>query len=146
MRNSLRILGVLVVMLGGAVLVYWAQTYEQSRRLACVRVLTTTQFLTQGATVGIEGKSAFFWSPSLRLSSESGQGFVAPLPVDSTRWAVLQRYRPGQAPLAVALQMQVLTKVIQQRKLQSVVMLVSDQEMEAWTHALSRSLVLEVCR
>lgn len=135
-------------MLGGAVLVYWAQTYEQSRRLVCVRVLTTTQFLTQGATVGIEGKSAFFWSPSLRLFSESGQGQgrVAPLPVDSTRWAVLQRYRPGQAPLAVALQMQVLIKVIQQRKLQSVVLLVSDQEMEAWTHALSRSLVLEVCR
>lgn len=146
MRNLLRFLGVFLVILIGAGLVYWAQTYEQSRRLACVQVMTTTQFLTQGAKVGPVGRSAFFWSPSLRISGLSGQSLVAPLPVDSARWAILQRYRPGQISLAVTLQMQALTKVIRQRKLQSVVLLVSDQELEPWIHALSRSLVLEVCR
>ena len=159
-RKSLQILIVSLTILLGGVVVYWAELYEQERRLACVQVITPTQFISKGVTIGKAGQSACFLSPALRTLTDStgallvslapgeaGQGtnWIDWLPVDSVRWAVINHFKPGQSKFAVNLQMQALAKTIQHRGLKQVVVLVPEEHRQAWLQALGRSLVLEVC-
>ena len=159
-RKSLQILIASLTILLGGVVVYWAEQYEQSRRLACVRIITPAEFLTGGVTIGQAGQSACLLSPALRSITDStgallvrlapgasteGPTWIDWLPVDSTRWAHILQYRSGEASFAVNLQMQTLAKTIRQRGLQRVVLLIPEEHRQAWLQALGRSLVLEVC-
>ena len=159
-RKSLQILIASLTILLGGVVVYWAEQYEQSRRLACVRIITPAEFLTGGVTIGQAGQSACLLSPALRSITDStgallvrlapgasteGPTWIDWLPVDSTRWAHILQYRSGEASFAVNRQMQTLAKTIRQRGLQRVVLLIPEEHRQAWLQALGRSLVLEVC-
>ncbi len=159
-RKSLQILIASLTILLGGVVVYWAEQYEQSQRLACVRVITPAEFLMEGVTIGQAGQSACLLSPALRsltdstgallvslapAASSDGPKWIDWLPVDSTRWAHILQYRSGQASFAVNLQMQTLAKTVRQRGLQRVVLLIPEEHRQAWLQALGRSLVLEVC-
>ncbi len=159
-RKSLQILIASLTILLGGVVVYWAEQYEQSRRLACVRIITPAEFLTGGVTIGQAGQSACLLSPALRSITDStgallvrlapgasteGPTWIDWLPVDSTRWVHILQYRSGEASFAVNLQMQTLAKTIRQRGLQRVVLLIPEEHRQAWLQALGRSLVLEVC-
>lgn len=159
-RKSLQILIASLTILLGGVVVYWAEQYEQSQRLACVRVITPAEFLMEGVTIGQAGQSACLLSPALRsltdstgalivslapVASSDGPKWIDWLPVDSTRWAHFLQYRSGQASFAVNLQMQTLAKTVRQRGLHRVVLLIPEEHRQAWLQALGRSLVLEVC-
>ena len=159
-RKLLQILIASLTILLGGVVVYWAEQYEQSQRLACVRVITPAEFLTEGVTIGQAGQSACLLSPALRFLTDStgallvslapaassdGPKWIDWLPVDSTRWAHILQYRSGQASFAVNLQMQTLAKTVRQRGLHRVVLLIPEEHRQAWLQALGRSLVLEVC-
>ena len=159
-RKSLQILIASLTILLGGVVVYWAEQYEQSRRLACVRIITPAEFLTGVVTIGQAGQSACLLSPALRSITDStgallvrlapgasteGPTWIDWLPVDSTRWAHILQYRSGEASFAVNLQIQTLAKTIRQRGLQRVVLLIPEEHRQAWLQALGRSLVLEVC-
>jgi len=159
-RKSLQILIAGLTILLGGVVVYWAEQYEQSRRLACVQVITPAKFMTEGVSIGQAGQSACLLSPSLRSLTDSagallislaprepndGPNWIDWLPVDSIRWAHILEYRPGEATFAVNLQMQSLAKTVRQRGLKRVVVLIPEEHRQAWLHALGRSLVLEVC-
>ena len=160
MRRSIRIFIAVLTILVGGVAVYWAELYEQERRLACVQVITPTQFISQGVTIGKAGQSACFLSPALRTLTDSagamlirlapqepsqGPQWIEWLPVDSVRWVVINQYKPGQSKFAVSLQIQALAKTIRHRGLKRVVVLVPEEHRQPWLHALGQSLVLEVC-
>ena len=99
-RKSLQILIAGLTILLGGVVVYWAEQYEQSRRLACVQVITPAEFLKEGVTIGQAGQSACLLSPALRSLTDSagsllvslapaalseGPKWIDWLPVDSIR-------------------------------------------------------------
>ncbi len=159
-RKSLQILIAGLSILLGGVVVYWAEQYEQSRRLACVQVITPAEFLKEGVTIGQAGQSACLLSPALRsltdsagsllvslapAASSEGPKWIDWLPVDSIRWAHILQYRPGQATFAVNLQMQALAKTVRQDRLKRVVLLIPEEHRQVWLQALGKSLVLEVC-
>ena len=116
-RKSLQILIAGLSILLGGVVVYWAEQYEQSRRLACVQVITPAEFLKEGVTIGQAGQSACLLSPALRSLTDSagsllvslapaalseGPKWIDWLPVDSIRWprrarhTRLRRMRAGR--------------------------------------------------
>jgi hypothetical protein len=159
-RKSLQILIAGLSILLGGVVVYWAEQYEQTRRLACVQVITPAEFLKEGVTIGQAGQSACLLSPALRSLTDSagsllvslapaalseGPKWIDWLPVDSIRWAHILQYRPGQATFAVNLQMQALAKTVRQDRLKRVVLLIPEEHRQVWLQALGKSLVLEVC-